>query len=81
MEEQTVVLTQLCSRSGLTNFVELCEEISELVETQDEEGLQTLINAFAASIEEANLSLNQFDTVIDCLNEVFNGVIAEPDIA
>ena len=80
MEEQTVVLTQLCSRSGLTNFVELCEEISELVETQDE-GLQTLINVFAASIEEANLSLNQFDTVIDCLNEVFNGVIAEPDIA
>ena len=81
MEAQTVVLTQLSSRSGLTNFVELCEEISELVETQDEEGLQTLINAFAASIEEANLSLNQFDTVIDCLNEVFNGVIAEPDIA
>jgi hypothetical protein len=78
-QEQTALLNEL--NQGIfpiTSFDQLCALIASIVVNNDPQQLQQFSNGLASLFANAGLSQEQFDTVLGCINDVFNGSIPPP---
>ncbi len=80
-DDQASLLTAISGLTSgqITTFEQLCEEFSEAVAAGDEDTLQQLSNLLENAFNQAQLT-DQFNTVFDCLNDVFNDAIPPPTI-
>jgi hypothetical protein len=82
-EEVSDVVTEIreISRGQITTLEELCERLSEIVASGNQGVLQNASNELAEAFQNAGLSEDQFNTVLDCLNDIFNNAIPPPQLS
>jgi hypothetical protein len=80
IQEQERLLTALnaiINPPPFTSIEDLCEEIADVIEGGNQETLQEVSNDLAQAFFNAGLA-DDFETVFDCLNEVFNNALPQP---
>ena len=79
LEEINDLLSEIgfISDSNLT-LQELCDFIADIVAAGNQEQLQFLSSNLALAFLDATLTEDQFNTVLDCLNDIFNNAIPPP---
>ena len=80
LEEINDLLTEwdVVSQTEGTTLQELCDIIADIVAVGNPQQLQLLSSNLAVAFLDATLTDAQFNTVLDCLNDIFNDAIPPP---
>ena len=80
LEERNELLTEIRELSGgqVTSFDQVCAGAASAVESGEQSNVQSFSNSLEQAFQNAGLSEDQFNTVLDCLNDVFNNAFPPP---